>query len=79
MKSDFVKSHIWLSSCSDNVKKFKLIWALVVTMNENHWIFVIMLRGLMMVWLVIQLALGKASSAVWLLLCWSPGCWWSKL
>ena len=36
-----------------------------------------MLQGWVMVWLTIQLALGKASSVVWLLLCFSPGWWWS--
>ena len=41
--------------------------------------FVMTLRGMMMVWLVIQWALDKASSVVWLLLCRDPGWWWSKL
>ena len=36
-----------------------------------------MLRGMMLVWLVIQWALGKTSSVVWLLLSWAPGWWWT--
>ena len=46
---------------------------------EPHSVFVMMLQGWMMGWLVIQLALDKASSLVWLLLCLSSGWWWSKL
>ena len=42
-------------------------------------IFVMMLQGWMMGWLTIQLALDKASSLVWLLLCLSSGWCWSKL
>ena len=51
---------------------------------DKSGIFVMMLRGVMMVWLGIQWALGKASSAVWLLLrvtllSRAPGWWWSKM
>ena len=67
----------WLADPRQNTAGFlgKFIpWFLI----DIH-AFVMMLQGWVMVWLTIQLALGKASSIVWLLLCLSPGWWWSKL
>ena len=51
----------------------------IIYIDSVPYFFVMMLQGLMMVWLAIQLAFDQASSAVWLLLCWSPGWWLSKL
>ena len=63
-----------------HVHKIWSPWLGQVSIPRFHYnCFVMMLRGMMMVWLVIQWALGKASSVVWLLLCRAPGWWWSKL